>query len=232
MEALTNDPFATKGIEYLVCLAFLGSLPVYWRHLNGAPRLAPEREYAAGRVLSGWFHLPEEARFHPGHTWAAPVAASRFRVGLDDFAQKVLGAPAAVALPSVGSRLESGGRGWSLDVGGHRFEMPAPVAGRVVARNEAALHNPALINADPYGSGWLLEVETPRWRSGLRSLLQGRRAQEWLGRAEDALRLRMSPEIGAVLQDGGVPVSGIARALSEEKWEELARELLAGGERT
>jgi hypothetical protein len=61
----------------------------------------------------------------------------------------------------------------------------------------------------------------------MRSLLRGDRAKEWLARAEEALRVRMSPEVGAVLQDGGVPVPGIARALSEDRWEELARELLA-----
>jgi hypothetical protein len=96
-----------------------------------------------------------------------------------------------------------------------------------VARNEAALRDPRLVNGDPYGDGWLLEVEAPRWTSGSRSLLRGDRAKEWLVRTEQALRLKMSPEVGAVLQDGGVPVPGIARALSEVGWDELARELLA-----
>jgi hypothetical protein len=59
--------------------------------------------------------------------------------------------------------------------------------------------------------------------------MPGRSAREWLGRAEEALRMRMNPEVGAVLQDGGVPVPGIARALDEEGWEKLARELLARG---
>src|SRR5512132_420725 len=211
METFVQDPFASKGVEYLICLAFLGSLPAYWRHLNGAPKPAPGRETAEEAVLSGWFRLPESASFHTGHTWAAPSGPDRFRVGLDDFAQKVLGSPAAVALPAVGSRLERGERGFGLDVSGHHFEMPAPMAGRVVARNEAAVRDPDLISGDPYGAGWLLEVQPARFRSGLSSLLRGRSAREWLGRAEDALRLRMSPEVGAVLQDGGVPVPGIAR---------------------
>lgn len=229
METIATDPLATKGVEYLVVLVFLGVLPFYWRYLNGAPRLAPSRALARDGALSGWFRLPDLALFHPGHTWAVPAGPGRYRVGVDDFAQKVLGGAASVALPDVGSRLAPGAPAWALDVAGSRFELPAPVGGRVVARNEAALRDPALINADPYGAGWLLEVESPRWRSGAGSLLRGGRAKEWLARAEAALRLRMSPEVGAVLQDGGVPVSGIARALSEEKWDELARELLARG---
>jgi glycine cleavage system H lipoate-binding protein len=228
MTTISNDPFATKGIEYLVVLVFLGALPLYWRYLNGAPRLAPARVAAARRrMLTGWFRLPEAARFHPGHTWAVPSGPGRFRVGLDDFAQKLLGTPAAIALPEVGARLAPGAPAWSLDVDGRRFELPAPVGGRVVALNEAVRRDPALVNGDPYGDGWLLEVQAPRWSSGSRSLLRGNRAKEWLARAEAALREKMNPEVGAVLQDGGVPVPGIARALSENGWEELARDLLA-----
>lgn len=223
METLGNDPFATKGIEYIVCLVFLGALPFYWRHLNQAARPGGERE-----LLSGWFRLPERALFHPGHTWALASGPRRWRVGLDDYAQKVLGGAQSVALPEVGARLDHGSA-WALDVDGRRFDLPTPIAGRVVARNEAAVRRPELINGDPYGAGWLLEIEARRFGSGMGSLLRGGRAKEWLARAEDALRLRMSPEVGAVLQDGGVPVSGIARALSEDEWEALARELLARG---
>jgi glycine cleavage system H protein len=224
----TNDLFATKGVEYLVVLAFLGVLPFFWRYLNATPSLAPSRVRAAQRnVLSGWFRLPETAAFHPGHTWAAPAGPGRFRIGLDDFAQKLLGTAAAFTLPDLGTRLAQGAPAWAMDVAGSRFQLPAPLAGRVVARNDAVLRDPSLVNGDPYGSGWLLEVEAPRGSSGQRSLLRGDRARAWLGRTEAALRQRMSPEVGAVLQDGGVPVAGIARALSEDEWETLARELLA-----
>jgi glycine cleavage system H protein len=227
METLARDPFASKGIEYLLVLAFLALLPLYWRYLNGVPRLALARVRAAERgALSGWFRLPEAAYFHPGHTWAVPVRADRVRIGVDDYAQKLLGTAQSVALPAIGDRLTGGGRAWTLDVGDHAFDLPAPVRGRVVARNQAVLDRPALLNEDPYGRGWLLELEVPAWRPGLRSLLHGDRAAAWLGRAENALRLRMSPEVGAVLQDGGVPVAGIARALSPDDWDRLARELL------
>lgn len=227
METLARDPFATKGIEYLLVLGFLALLPLYWRYLNGAPRLARARARAASRAaLSGWFRLPEAVFFHPGHTWAVPVRAGRVRVGVDDFAQKVLGTARAVALPAVGDRLIGGGGGFRLDVGDRDFELPAPLRGRVVARNEAVLGRPALLNEDPYGRGWLVELEVPAWRSGLGSLFRGDRAVAWLAHAEEALRRRMSPEVGAVLQDGGVPVAGIARALAPEDWDRLARELL------
>ncbi len=267
MEPLESNPFATKGVEYIIVLVFLASLPLYMRYLNGRPRTSPARVLAAAwqrvtgwlrlpqlapyrpgwtqylggprvgeparvaaaqrPVLSGWFRLPETAYYHPGHSWAQPLRAGRLRVGVDDFALKILGPARAVALPEVGARLAKGGAGWELEVDGHRFGLPSPVTGRVVSRNEAALKSPALLHEDPYDGGWLLEVEVPRTRPTLRTLLHGERARRWLARAEDALRLRMSPEVGAVLQDGGVPVPGIARALSAEDWDRLARDLLS-----
>jgi glycine cleavage system H protein len=226
METLVQDPFATKGVEYLICLAFLGSLPASWRHLNGAPPAAV-RERLRAPVLSGWFELPRSVLFHPAHAWGVPSGPRRWRLGLDDFAQKVLGGADAVELPPVGAHLGRGERAWTLDVDGKRFDMPAPVAGRVVARNEAVIRSPGLLNGDPYGAGWLLEVEPQRWSSGIGAMLDGGKAREWLARVESALRVRMSPELGVVLQDGGIPVSGIARALSETEWEMMARELLA-----
>ena len=228
MGTLPHDLFATKGTEYVVVLAYLGALPFFWKYLNSEPRLAPERVLAKQRsVLSGWFQLPAWALFHRGHTWAAPFGTRTFRVGLDDFAQKLLGHPAAILLPVVGDRLHQGSPAWTIDVEGHRFDLPAPIHGRVVARNEEALADPGIVNSDPYGKGWLLEVEAPRFGSGARNLFKGTHASRWLARAEDALRLRMNPEVGAVLQDGGVPVPGIARALDADRWDELARELLA-----
>src|SRR3990172_5631590 len=117
MDTLARDPFATKGVEYLLTIAFLALLPLYWRYLNGAPLLAPSRVLAAQRrMLSGWFRLPETAWYHPGHTWAIPVGANRVRVGVDDFAQKLLGTAQAIALPPVGARLDRGKPGWTLEV--------------------------------------------------------------------------------------------------------------------
>ena len=60
MESLVQDPFASKGVEYLICLAFLGSLPAYWRHLNGAPKLAPGRETALPPT-----NMPDHATVRP-----------------------------------------------------------------------------------------------------------------------------------------------------------------------
>ena len=89
---------------------------------------------------------------------------------------------------------------------------------------------PRLLNDDPYGKGWLFEVRSPRLKSNLKNLLSGGLARSWMERAGAALRGRIAiasgGELGVVLQDGGLPVAGIARELSPDGWEEVARDFL------
>jgi glycine cleavage system H lipoate-binding protein len=220
MEPLPVDIFATKGIEYLLVLSFLAALVVFWRLLVKAPRPGA---LAAG---SGWFHFPRDAWFHPGHAWARPGPDGLVRVGIDDFAQKLIGAPTAVELPEPGERVMQGARGLRFRFGARAIDVFSPVDGEVFERNEALLKRPELINADPYGDGWLVKIRPERLEANLGNLLHDGSAGAWMAAAEESLRARMEPGLGPVLQDGGVPVTGIARNVFGDGWEDVAADLL------
>ena len=96
----------------------------------------------------------------------------------------------------------------------------------MLAINEEVLRSPQLINEDPYGKGWLFKVRVPRLSANLRNLLSGRLALVWMDGTVTALKRRMEGELGPVLQDGGVPVTGIAKDLSPDQWEEIAADFL------
>jgi len=228
-----HDLFATKGIEYLLAIGFLLTLVLFWRWLNQST-LQPATARALGSpwAQGNWFALPEGDYYHPGHGWARPSTASRVRVGMDDFAQKLLGRPDSIRLPELGAQVEQGGKGWDVQFENGSVPMLSPVAGTVVARNEALIEDPELINRDPQGEGWLLEIETPSLRSNLKNLLSGALARVWAESTERSLRQRISGDLGLVLQDGGVPVSGVARALDDEGWESIAREFLSTTDET
>jgi glycine cleavage system H lipoate-binding protein len=149
---------------------------------------------------------------------------TRFRVGVDDFAQRLLGRPDGFELPRVGARLKEGEAGFRFRVDGQTVDLLSPVAGKVVALNNDVLADPGRVSADPYGGGWLFEVEAPP--STLHNLLPARLARSWMEETAAALSGRMSAELGPVLQDGGVPVPGFARELSPDRWHEIAAELL------
>jgi len=227
MQALAAvDIFATKGIEYLLVIGFLMSFVLFWLLLNRPGARALRRAVAAAPARGGWFRLATGLFYHPGHSWIRPEVENEVTVGMDDFAQKLIGRPSALDLPSVGTRLEQGEKGWTVRVGPHTVAMLAPVGGEVVAVNRRLLDTPDLVNDAPYGEGWLLRLRAPRLRAHVRNLLSGELARAWTEDAARALRRAMATDLGPVMQDGGVPVDGIARSLSPEGWEELAARFL------
>jgi len=223
---LPGDIFATKGIEYLVVIAFFSLFLIFARLLTR--NRVPSHAAARGSRPDRWFRLPASLLYHPSHSWARPESDELIRVGMDDFAQMLLGTPGRVTLPEIGSRVTRGKRAWSLDVDSHRFDLPSPVDGEIVERNESVLENPELINRDPYGEGWLVKIRSKTMDRDREALLQGEPARAWLDGTEDKLRGLVSSDFGPVLQDGGFLVTGFARSLSSEGWDEIARDFLDG----
>lgn len=221
-----TDIFATKGIEYLVVIGYLVVLVGFWRMLT---KPSQARAAAAARSAarpSEWFRLPEGFFFHPGHTWARPETDDVIRVGMDDFAQQLLGPANAVELPPVGSAVRQGEPGWRIRINGSSVPMLSPVGGQVLAVNRAVAENPAVVGHDPYDGGWLMEVRVPRAKAAMRGLLSGRVARAWMNETIERLRTVEVDDLGVALPDGGVPVMGLAKAIAPEHWEDVAREFL------
>ncbi len=226
MEGFTYvDIFATKGIEYLLVIAALLLFIPFWRVVS-KPAAIPAAVENVIPAVNGWFHLPERLYYHQGHSWAMPEEGGLVRVGIDDFAQKLVGKVDGVELPPLGSRVAQGEKGWSLRAGAKTIDMLSPVDGNVVAVNEQLLKSPGDIGNDPYGQSWLLKVQAPRVSANLKNLLSGGLAVKWLEGVRENLFARMNYNLGAVSQDGGVPVDGIARNLDRERWDEIVKEYL------
>jgi len=154
---------------------------------------------------------------------ASPDRQRLVKVGLDDFAQKLVGRVDAVELPAVGSRLTQGDKGWSLMVDSEAIPMLSPVDGEVVAVNEEVLRHPEILGRDPYGDGWLLKVKSDRIAADTRNLLSGKVARAWMETSLENLHpIRLEP-VGPVMQDGGLPLDGIARVLGGDQWADLAK---------
>jgi glycine cleavage system H protein len=105
-------------------------------------------------------NIPEELRYSSEHEWARRLDdSSRVRIGITDFAQDALGDVVYVDLPAVGTRVEASEAVGELESTKSVSEMYAPIGGTVVAVNEALADNPQLLNEDPYGEGWLIEID-------------------------------------------------------------------------
>lgn len=226
MEGFTYvDIFATKGIEYLLVISGLLFFAIFWRYLS-RPAMAVYQGYANFvPAISNWFRLPPEGiYFHQGHSWARPEGDNVVKVGIDDFAQKLVGKIDAIKFPQVGAQLAQGEKAWSLQVGSKSIDMLSPVDGEVLDINESLLSSPEAVGKDPYGQSWLMKVKAPRVTANLKNLLSGELAGKWMEGVREKLLARMNYNLGAVSQDGGVPVDGIAINMDRERWDEIARE--------
>jgi glycine cleavage system H protein len=104
--------------------------------------------------------IPADLRYTDKHEWlAAPQPSGAVRVGITDFAQDALGDIVYVDLPEVGTTVEAGEAFGEVESTKSASEIYAPVSGTVVARNEQLKDKPELVNAEPYGAGWLIEIE-------------------------------------------------------------------------
>ncbi len=102
--------------------------------------------------------IPEELRYTEKHEWVT-TASGAARVGITDFAQDQLGDIVYVDLPEVGAAIEAGQPFGEVESTKSASEVYAPISGTVTARNEQLKDKPELINSDPYGAGWLIDIE-------------------------------------------------------------------------
>lgn len=100
----------------------------------------------------------DELKFSKDHLWAKPQGETA-RVGITDYAQEQLGEIVYVDLPDVDDEVEKSEALGEVESTKTVSELIAPVSGKVLEVNDELEDNPGLLNEDPYGDGWLIEVE-------------------------------------------------------------------------
>src|SRR5271165_4563462 len=110
------------------------------------PRLQP--------ALVAGFAVPENLRYHPGHTWALSESPNLVRVGMDDFASKLTGTIESITLPQRGQWIRQGQKMCTLYRDDVAVDMVSPIEGSISDINQALAKDPKLALNDPYGEGW------------------------------------------------------------------------------
>jgi glycine cleavage system H protein len=104
--------------------------------------------------------IPDDLRYTAEHEWVSTRdGRTVVRVGITDYAQDALGDIVFVQLPEQGHTFEAGDVFGEVESTKSVSEIYAPVTGTVVARNDQLTAEPELINSDPYGAGWLIDIE-------------------------------------------------------------------------
>lgn len=103
-------------------------------------------------------NIPEGLRYTRQHEWVL-IDGESARIGITDLAQDALGNIVHVQLPSLGQAVRSGASVVEVESSKSVSDIYSPVSGSVVLVNESLATQPGLVNSDPYGSGWLYEVQ-------------------------------------------------------------------------
>lgn len=104
---------------------------------------------------------PEDLKYTAEHEWVRAGEGNAVRVGITDYAQGALGDIVFVSLPTVGTAVTPGQPMGEVESTKSVSDVFAPVAGTVHARNDTLESQPELLNSDPYGEGWIVEIEVP-----------------------------------------------------------------------
>ena len=103
-------------------------------------------------------NIPEGLRYTRQHEWVL-IDGESARIGITDLAQDALGNIVHVQLPALGQAVRSGASAVEVESSKSVSDIYSPVSGSVVLVNESLATEPGLVNSDPYGSGWLYEVQ-------------------------------------------------------------------------
>jgi glycine cleavage system H protein len=105
--------------------------------------------------------VPDDLKYTAEHEWARVSGndSATIRVGITDYAQQALGDVVYISLPEVGASIAKGEPFGEIESTKSVSDLYAPVTGTVRARNDELDGRPELINTDPYGEGWIVEIE-------------------------------------------------------------------------
>ncbi len=103
--------------------------------------------------------VPDNLRYTKEHEWVQEITPTKFRIGITDFAQAALGDIVYIQLPMADAVVNANSVCGEVESTKSVSEIYAPISGKVVAINNKLDSNPETINSDPYGDGWIAEIE-------------------------------------------------------------------------
>jgi glycine cleavage system H lipoate-binding protein len=169
------------------------------------------------------FKLPHGYYLHRGHTWVKIEEGSTVRIGLDDFALRLLGPLDRVDAPLMGKELKQDRDDILLSRSSNTARVQSPISGVVTDINPELREKGNLANQDPYTRGWVMRLHSNSLRHDLKNLMIGQQASEYLDGEIDRLYEVIEEEAGPLAADGGYLGDDIFGNLPGTSWQKLTR---------
>ena len=169
------------------------------------------------------FKLPHGYYLHRGHTWVKIEEGSTVRIGLDDFALRLLGPLDRVEAPLMGKQVEQDRDDILLSRSSNTARVQSPISGVVTDINPELRDKGNLANQDPYTRGWVMRLHSDNLRRDLKNLMIGEQAGEYLDDEINRLYRVIEEEAGPLAADGGYLGDDIFGNLPKTSWQKLTR---------
>ena len=212
-------------LTIVVCISVDGV--IQWRKSN---REGLARLWADELVPIDAFEkmsVPADVFLDGGHTWVKVAPSGKAEIGLDSFAETLVGTVDAVVLPEVGTKVSRGDMLFALRQSNRRAGFSSPVDGVVTDVHKDVNWNPEMIHRNPYKYGWICSIKPRNLAENLKELRIANEARAWLreeaGKFQQFLASQPleSMQLGQVLQDGGHPVPGVLEYVDEGTWKKF-----------
>jgi glycine cleavage system H lipoate-binding protein len=189
---------------------------------------------STAKIQTERFLIPKGFFISKAHAWVELTFAGEARIGVDDFAQKVIGTIERIEVAPLGTDLKKGETLMTVQHRNRILSIPAPVSGKVLTVNESLLASPNLIHQDPYIAGWVAVVAPKNISAEIRLLSIADDAAKWLrkevSRFRDFIKEQAQAGIpapaGVTMLDGGAPLNGVLEQCSEKTWNAFQKEFL------
>jgi glycine cleavage system H protein len=229
-----NNIFETKGIEYLIIIAFLLMIIPFWIMITREDSIKSRIRSSLGVLSEGILKVPLGILFSKNHTWAHLEKSGVAEVGIDDFLLHITGEVKFNNLKEPGSYINKGDLLADIDHNGKILQIYSPISGRIKDTNRLLTETPAAINDDPFEKGWIYKINPSGWLEETDTYYLASEALTWT--RMELLRFRdfiagsvnnYTSEVSMVLmQDGGelsdMPLSG----LPNEIWQDFQKSFL------
>lgn len=171
------------------------------------------------QIANGYF-------FHSGHTWASVDSGGIIRVGMDDFAFKVLGGPDGFELPLTGQELNQDTVAWGFKRGDNLADILSPVNGVITKVNYQVTKQPETPADNPYQDGWLFTIHNSDVKGVTKQLMALEESERWLHKEIDTLEGMIEEVAGPLAADGGLLQRDVYGNLPDLGWNNLTQTFL------
>jgi len=226
--------FETKGIEYIIIIAFLLLIIPFWKLLNRPLNPAGRPGSAAEPLSLSALNVPQGIYFSRHHTWAHMLRSGDARIGIDSLLSNLTGEVSIKMLRNTGTEVKKGEAIYEIEREGKRLVMLSPLSGILLGMNPALEDDSSLLQEDPYGKGWICSVRPSNWMAEVSGFHFAAGATAWLKSELERIREFMTlaanrhsnDQQPVYMQDGGELARYPLAALTGEAWTDFQEQFL------